>query len=196
MKQIFRSVFLYSTLLPVAKLIHDRHRFYSCRPQWNDADPCFFKKIPPEIAFLQELAIADDLAHDPEYLFWIDRPFDLGLVITDQIQLSFLEMMDAVHDIAAVLALKEDHIAAVKLPGRRRYDDGITQMREKRGHGAAGDRDTDILAALDDIDEHRKIRVDIDDAASCHFRDLSCLCLFCIYSHILYDKNEQSAGQV
>ena len=177
-------------------LIDKRHGFDRRRTQRYDTDPDFLKEVPPEIAFLQDLAFADDLAHDAEYLFWIDRPFDLGLVITDQIQLSFLEMMDAMHDIAAVLALKEDHIAAVKLPGRRRSDDGITQMRENRGHGAAGDRDTDILAAFDDIDEHRKIRVDIDDAASCHFRNLSCLCLFCIYSHILYDKNEQSAGQV
>lgn len=177
-------------------LIDKRHGFDRRRPQRYDTDPDFLKEVPPEIAFLQDLAFADDLAHDAEYLFRIYWPFDLCLVVADDVQLAISDMMDAVHHISAVFSLKKDHIAAVKLPGRRRYDDGITQMREKRGHGAAGDRDTDILAAFDDIDEHRKIRVDIDDAASCHFRDLSCLCLFCIYSHILYDKNEQSAGQV
>lgn len=169
-------------------LIDKRHGFDRRRTQRYDADPDFLKEVPPEIAFLQDLAFADDLAHDAEYLFRIYWTFDLRLVVADDVQLTISDMMDAVHHISAVFSLKEDHVSPMKLLGRRRDDDGIAKMSEKRCHGASGHRHADFFPALDDIDEHRQIGMDIHDAAARHFRDLTIL-TFCFHSHTHSDNH-------
>ena len=61
-------------------------------------------------------------------------------------------------------------------------------MSEKRCHGASGHRHADFFPALDDIDEHRQIGMDIHDAAARHFRDLTIL-TFCFHSHTHSDNH-------
>src|SRR5699024_10398575 len=92
--------------------------FQDNTPDRYDPDPHMFKKLPPKISRLQDLALTLHFNNESKYLIFPDRALYHGLSVSHYVKAPTVLLPDAMHDILSRTSLVKDHVASAKRPIR------------------------------------------------------------------------------